>query len=91
MSAYNGILLVGGEEEKKNKLKEADILQSDRLDKLLLNKEITTEMATSLLNDSYESVRLTKLLIDVALILHEPKDELIEMIDDHEEKDELLN
>jgi len=57
----------------------------------MLNEEISREMATSLMNDSMEAIRLTQLLIDVANILYLPKDEQVERIEEAAPLTEPLN
>lgn len=69
-------------EKQRSKLEQYDVLRNGRVDKMLLNEEITREMATSLMNDSMEAIRLTQLLIDVANILYSPKDEQVDRIEE---------
>ena len=72
-------------DEVKNegaKAEDMDVLLSGRVEELLLNEEITEEMASSLINDSSNASRITKNLIDIATILYSPRDTLIEEIDE---------
>jgi len=78
-------------DKQRRKLKQVDVLRSGRVDKLLLNEEITREMATSLMNDSMEAIRLTQLLIDVANILYQPSDEQLARIEEQAPGAELVN
>ena len=59
-----------------------DVLLSGHVEELLANGEITDEMASSLINDSSNAARITKGLIDIAVILYKPEDKLIESIDE---------
>ena len=78
-------------DKQRNQLQQYDVLRSGRVDKLLLNGEITREMATSLMNDSLEAIRLTQLLIDVANILYKPEDKQVERIEENIPVAEPLN
>lgn len=69
--------------KQRSKVKQLDVLRTGRVDKLLLNGEITREMATSLMNDSMEAIRLTQMLIDVANILYVPEDEQVNQIEEN--------
>jgi len=78
-------------DRQRARLEQYDVLRNGRVDKLLLNEEISREMATSLMNDSMEAIRLTQLLIDVANILYLPRDEQVERIDEAAPLTEPLN
>ncbi len=78
-------------DRQRRKLKQYDVLRNGRVDKLLLNDEIYREMATSLMNDSMEAIRLTQLLIDVANILYLPRDAQVERIEEAVPLTEPLN
>ncbi len=66
------------------KAEELDVLVTGRVDKLVLEDEITDVMATSLMNDSVEAARVARKLVDVATLLYSPKDIQMHAIDDHE-------
>ena len=78
-------------EKQRKKLEQYDVLRNGRVDKMLLNHEIDREMATSLMNDSMEAIRLTQLLIDVANILYVPRDEQVQRIEEEVPLSEPLN
>jgi len=78
-------------DRQRRNLKQYDVLRNGRVDKLMLNEEISREMATSLMNDSMEAIRLTQLLIDVANILYLPRDEQVERIEEAAPLTEPLN
>ena len=78
-------------ETQREKLEQYDVLRNGRVDKMLLNHEIDREMATSLMNDSMEAIRLTQLLIDVANILYVPRDEQVQRIEEEVPLSEPLN
>lgn len=78
-------------EKQRQKLEQYDVLRNGRVDKMLLNHEIDREMATSLMNDSMEAIRLTQLLIDVANILYVPRDEQVQRIEEEVPLSEPLN
>ena len=63
-----------------------DALLTGRVEKLLHEGTITRDMASSLINDSSNASRITKNLIDIALILYKPRDTLIDKIDDRNAK-----
>jgi len=65
------------------KAKKLDVLMNGRINELLLQGNITNDMATSLLNDSSNAERITKILVDIATILYTPRDVLIAAIDEH--------
>lgn len=68
--------------KQRSKAEQMDVLLTGHVEELLASGEITDEMATSLINDSSNAARITKNLIDIAMILYKPKDELIERIDE---------
>lgn len=72
--------------KQRSKAKKIDALLNGRVAELLLDKVISREMATSLINDSSNAARITKNLVDIALILYKPKDILIEKIDERNAK-----
>ena len=78
-------------DKQRRKLEQFDVLRTGHVDKLLLSGDITREMATSLMNDSMEAIRLTQYLIDVANILYRPEDEQVERIDEQAPSDEPVN
>lgn len=61
--------------------KKLDLLFSGRVEQQLRQGEISRTIATSLLNDSANAARITKNLVDVAVILYRPTDEQTEKID----------
>jgi len=70
----------------RSKAEKLDVLMSGRINELLLQGDITNEMASSLLNDSSNAERITKILVDIATILYTPRDVLIEAIDEQNEQ-----
>jgi phosphate:Na+ symporter len=71
-------------EKQRKKAEQLDALLSGRIDKLLLNGEISNEMATSLINDSERAGKIMSHLIDVATLLYYPRDKLVnDMQDKH--------
>ncbi len=68
--------------KQRSKAEKMDVLLTGHAEELLANGEITDEMASSLINDSSNAARITKNLIDIAVILYKPEDELIESIDE---------
>ena len=67
---------------QRSKAEQMDVLLTGHVEELLATSEITDEMASSLINDSSNASRITKNLIDIAMILYKPEDELIESIDE---------
>ena len=67
--------------KQRSKAKQMDVLLSGHIDELLVKGEISNEMASSLINDSSNAARITKNLVDIALILYKPEDEIIDHID----------
>ncbi len=72
--------------KQRGKAKQIDVLLNGRVAELLHNGVISREMASSLINDSSNAVRITKNLVDIALILFKPKDTLIDKIDERNAK-----
>lgn len=66
---------------QKRKIEELDLLANGHLDKLLASGAITEEMASSLLEDSATATLISRNLIDIALILCKPADQIIGQID----------
>ncbi len=71
---------------ERGKAKHLDVLLSGRVADLLNDGKISRDMASSLINDSSNAARITKNLVDIALILYKPKDTLIEKIDERNAK-----
>jgi phosphate:Na+ symporter len=67
---------------QRSKVEQMDVLLTGHVDDLLVRGEITDEMASSLINDSANAARITRNLIDIAVILYKPEDKLIDSIDD---------
>ena len=63
-------------EKQREKALKLDALLSGRIDKLLLDGEISNEMATSLINDSERASKIMRNLIDIATLLYYPRDKL---------------
>ena len=70
--------------KQRAKAEELDMLTSGRINKLLLDGEITNDMASSLLNDSEEARKIVRELVDIATLLYYPRDKLIDQIQEHE-------
>jgi len=75
----------------RSKAEKLDVLMTGRINELLLQGDITNEMASSLLNDSSNAERITKILVDIATILYTPRDILIEAIDEQNEQSALAD
>jgi len=73
-------------EKERKKAEELDVLISGRVNKLVLDGEITNEMATSLMNDSDEAQKIVRDLVDITTLLYYPRDKLMDQIE--EEKHE---
>lgn len=69
-------------EKQRIKAEQMDVLLTGHVEELLSTGEITDEMASSLINDSSNASRITKNLIDIAMILYKPEDQLIDIIDE---------
>ncbi len=72
--------------EQRSRAQQLDVLLTGRVEELLHEGKISRDMASSLINDSANAVRITKNLVDIALILYRPKDTLINKIDDRNAK-----
>jgi len=68
-------------EKQRRKAGELDALFSGRIDKLLLEGKITSQMASSLLNDSEEARFIVRDLVDIATLLYFPKDRLFDHLE----------
>ena len=64
---------------------ELDVLVSGHVNKLLLDKKITSEMASSLLNDSENARKIVRDLVNIATLLYHPKDKFTERLEDMED------
>ncbi len=71
-------------EKERRAAEELDVLLSGRVNQLVLDGEITNEMATSLMNDSDEARKIVRDLVDVATLLYYPRDKLIDQIEEEE-------
>ncbi len=71
---------------QRGKAKHLDALLTGRVGELLRDGQITRDMASSLINDSSNAARISKNLVDIALILYKPKDTLINKIDERNAK-----
>jgi phosphate:Na+ symporter len=69
-------------EKERKKAEELDVLISGRVNQLLLDGEITNEMATSLMNDSEEARKIVRDLVDTATLLYYPRDKLMDQIEE---------
>ncbi len=69
-------------EKQREKALKLDALLSGRINKLLLDGEISNEMATSLINDSERASKIMRNLIDIATLLYYPKDKLTNELTD---------
>jgi len=66
---------------QRKKAKKLDVLRNGRIDKLLLSGEINEQMASSLMNDSLEAMRMAQMLVDIVLLLYIPQDELANLVE----------
>ena len=66
--------------KERAQAEELDVLRTGRIDRLLLDGEISNEMASSLLNDSEEARKIVRDLVDIATLLCHPRDKLFERI-----------
>ena len=71
-------------EKHGRKADQLDVLLSGRVSQLVLDGEITNEMATSLMNDSEEARKIVRDLVDVATLLYYPRDELLDQFEEEE-------
>lgn len=69
--------------EQRTKAKKLDVLRDGRIDKLLLKGEIDDYMASSLMNDSLEAMRLAQMLVDIVLLLYIPQDEVVNEVEEN--------
>ncbi len=69
------------EKERKN-AEELDVLLTGRVSQLVLDGQITNEMATSLMNDSDEAQKIVRDLVDIATLLYYPRDKLMDQIEE---------
>ncbi len=69
-------------EKERKKAEELDVLISGRVNKLVLDGEITREMATSLMNDSDEARKIVRDLVDIATLLYYPRDKLLDQMEE---------
>lgn len=67
--------------KQRKKARELDVLRNGRIDKLLLAGDVDDLMASSLINDSLEAVRMSQMLIDIILLLSEPRDKVVEVVE----------
>jgi phosphate:Na+ symporter len=68
--------------KQRKKAEDMDVLLTGRVNKLLLDGEITNRMATSLMNDSEEARKIVRDLVDIATLLYYPRDKLIDQIEE---------
>ena len=61
-------------QKQREKAQELDVLRTGRIDKMLLEGEISQDMASSLSNDSYEAMNMVNMLVDIMLVLEKPVD-----------------
>ncbi len=71
-------------EKERKKAEDIDVLTSGRVNRLVLDGEITNEMATSLMNDSDEARKIVRDLVDIATLLYYPRDKLMDQIEEEE-------
>lgn len=57
------------------------MLESGRIQKLIMKGEISDRMASSLINDSANARRITQMLVDISTVLYSPTDTQIAEID----------
>ena len=69
--------------KQRKKAKKLDVLMSGRVDELVRSGEITEAMASSLANDSADALRISQMLVDIAMLLYAPRDNLARAIDEH--------
>jgi phosphate:Na+ symporter len=68
--------------KQRKKSENMDVLLTGRVNKLLLDGEITNQMASSLMNDSEEARKIVRDLVDIATLLYYPRDKLIDQIEE---------
>lgn len=69
-------------EKQRGRASELDVLATGRVNRLLLEGQITQVMATSLINDSEQASKIVHSLIDVATLLYYPKDRLVAVLEE---------
>ena len=69
-------------EKERKKAEELDVLISGRVNQLVLDGEITNEMATSLMNDSDEAGKIVRDLVDITTLLYYPRDKLMDQLEE---------
>jgi len=69
-------------EKLKSKARKADVMKDGTLDKLIRKELITSEMATSLANDSENVADISRNLIDVAELLYIQNDTLLDELEE---------
>ncbi len=67
--------------KQRHKAKKLDVLRNGRIDKLLLSGEVNQNMATSLMNDSLEAMRMAQMLVDIVLLLYIPEDRVANAVE----------
>jgi phosphate:Na+ symporter len=70
-------------EKQRGRASELDALATGRVNRLLLEGQITQVMATSLINDSEQASKIAHSLIDVATLLYYPRDRLVDALEEH--------
>jgi phosphate:Na+ symporter len=73
--------------KQRKKAEDMDVLLTGRVNKLLLDGEITNRMASSLMNDSEEARKIVRDLVDIATLLYYPRDKLTDQIEDQHLED----
>lgn len=68
-------------QKQREKAQELDVLRTGRIDKMLLEGEISQDMASSLSNDSYEAMNMVNMLVDTMLVLEKPVDITVSKIE----------
>lgn len=63
-------------EQQRVKADLLDVLVNHRIDKLVLEGDISSDMASSLLNDSASAQKISQMLVDIAMLLYQPTDAL---------------
>lgn len=69
-------------EKERKQAEDLDVLTSGRVNRLVLDGEISNEMATSLMNDSDEAQKIVRDLVDIATLLYYPRDKLMDQIEE---------
>jgi phosphate:Na+ symporter len=68
--------------KQRREARELDVLRNGRIDKLLLAGEVDENMASSLMNDSLEAMRMAQMLVDIILLMHLPQDKIVDTVED---------